>query len=252
MPASYDSDRLFEFAPELTLGLRAGAFEGYGNVTGLDDMRKRAALETWMTNVRHEASGDWIIKKGRDFSYLDWFALDLEDIGVQASKTKQHWDALRLAVNGNNDPKNPYDEASVKDNLEKFNQYWNSEHKQIEVALSRKPFREGTQTWSVVHANQQPGLCKLFESGILVGKQSMYAGHEYTNQQGRGAKLPNRTGGYWAHDYPTGKTTRGAARVVIGPEKSETDKSREVWYTDTHYASFVRVIGGHPLVRKTT
>ena len=101
-----------------------------------------------------------------------------------------------------------------------------------------------------MHANQQPGLKGLFAAGILKGKLPAYEGHAYANQQGRGGRLPNRPAGYWSHDYPTGKPSRGDARVVLGPVKSPKDPSREVWFTDTHYATFVRVMGGNPLVRK--
>ena len=112
-----------------------------------------------------------------------------------------------------------------------------------------KPYSEGSQKWPVVHANQQPGLVKLFHKGILASNLTVDHGHSYSNQQGRGGLLPIRPGGYWSYDYDTGKNKRGAARVVIGPAKSSKDLTREVWFTDSHYTNFVRIVKGHDLVR---
>lgn len=252
MPASYDAGGLFVFEPELDIGLRAGAFDGYGQVTGLDLQRKRAALETWMSNVRHEATGDSLAPRTGGSGYLDWFAFDLEDINIRECKARLYWSELRQIVNLNNDASRPYDDPGVKTKLELFNQYWNSEHRQVENSLTQQPYTEGNKTWRVVHANQQPGLVRLFAAGILAGNLTAYAGHSYSNQQGRGGMLPSRPRGYWAYDYATGNTRRGAARVVLGPTKSTTDLTREVWFTDNHYSTFVRVVKGHALVRGTT
>jgi len=243
----YDGDQLFVWTPELSIGLRAGAFNGYGKKNDLDETRKRAALETWMTSVTHEATGDHLINRGNVLGYLEWLEADLGEIGIQNSKALYYWNQLRLVVNHNNDRNNPYNDDGVKENLEAFNKWWCSEHSQLDNSLLRKPFKEGNKEWRVVHANQQHGLVALFKQGILTGKQTIHHGHAYTNEQGRGGMLPSRSGGYWAHDYQTGKSGRGAARVVLGPT-GKNDNTREAWFTDNHYATFVRVYGGHPLV----
>ncbi|MDH5328279.1 MAG: hypothetical protein OEZ68_21805 [Gammaproteobacteria bacterium] len=246
MPVNYDRQQLFIFEPELDIGLRAGAFDGYGNVNDLDLVRKRAALNTWMNNVKHEASAEHLRTRGMDTGYIEWLPYDLDDINCKC-KAKFYWDQLQLVVNSNNDPNNPYNDTAVKENLEQFNKYWNSEHKQLMEAASKRPYKEGTGTWTVVHANQQPGLAVLFNAGILSNNLSTFNGHKYNNIQGKSGMLPKRTN-YWAYDYDTGKSTRGAARVVVGPVDAKNNNKREVWFTDNHYATFVRVIKGNNLV----
>ncbi len=246
MSATFDKEQLFVFTPALDLGLRAGVYDGYGGVRTLDVMRKRAALETWMSHVRHEASGESLVRQVGGKGYLDWFQFDLDDIKWKG-QAHWHWQQLRLIVNVNNDVNAKYNEEGISEHLQKFNQFWNSEHKRVDDYAASKPFTEGNKTWPVVHANQQPGLSGLLAAGILVGNKTIYGGHAYQNKQGKGEKLPNRNG-YWAHDYDTGKAGRGAARVVLGPTKGN-DLTREVWFTDSHYADFVRVIKGHAMVR---
>jgi hypothetical protein len=240
MAAKYDEQKLFVFEPAIDGGLRAGVFDGYGGVNNLDIVRKRAAINTWMAHARHEATEGILAKKIKGYGYLDELEFDLGDINNKCT-SKVTWNFLQLAANKNNTGTD-YDDKKIKEYLERFNQFWNSEHNILAEAASKKPYTEGSYKWKIVHANQQPGLVKLFSTGILDGDLPTYGGHQYQNQQGRGGLLPKRNK-YWVYDYDTGKSTRGAARVVVGPADKES--KREIWFTDDHYGTFVRVIKGH-------